>query len=144
MAGVDWQLGEHVVLGAAAGSERLDTRLYDRNSRARLRGTTFGLYAQGEWNNGFAVGGSVSRGDYRTRTTREVPLLGQTLHSRQDSDVTIAQVEGSWTWTHGRTQLQPAAALRWCWKAARTRSLSARWACGAAGTWAAASVSRHS
>ena len=67
---------------------------------------TFGL-AQGQWNNGFAVGGSVSRGDYRTRTTREVPLLGQTLYSRQDSDVTIAQVEGSWTWTHGRTQLQP-------------------------------------
>ncbi len=107
MAGVDWKLGEHVVLGAAAGSERLDTRLYDRQSRARLRGNTYGLYAQGEWNNGFAVGGSVSRGDYRTRTTREVPLLAQTLHSRQDSDVTIAQIEGSWTWTHGRTQLQP-------------------------------------
>ncbi|WP_049440547.1 autotransporter outer membrane beta-barrel domain-containing protein, partial [Stenotrophomonas maltophilia] len=107
MAGVDWQLGEHVVLGAAAGNERLDTRLYDRSSRARLRGNTFGLYAQGQWNNGFAVAGSVSRGDYRTRTTREVPLLGQTLYSRQDSDVTIAQVEGSWTWTHGRTQLQP-------------------------------------
>jgi hypothetical protein len=47
-------------------TKRLDTRLYDRSSRARLRGNTFGLYAQGQWNNGFAVGGSVSRGDYRT------------------------------------------------------------------------------
>ncbi|MEG0185591.1 MAG: autotransporter domain-containing protein, partial [Stenotrophomonas sp.] len=106
MAGVDWNLGEHAVLGVAAGSERLDTRLYDRDSRAKTRGNTYGLYAQGQWND-FSVGGSVSRGDYRTRTTREVPLLQQTLYSRQDADVTIAQVEAAWTWTAGRTQLQP-------------------------------------
>ncbi len=75
MAGVDWQLGEHVVLGAAAGNERLDTRLYDRSSRARLRGHVRPVHR--------ASGTTVSRSvaAYRVattaRATREVPLLAR-------------------------------------------------------------------
>ena len=34
-------------------------------------------------------------------------MLQQTLYSRQDADVTIAQVEAAWTWGTGRVQLQP-------------------------------------
>ncbi len=75
--------------------------------------------------------------------------------------MTIAQVEGSWTWSHGGTQLQPYVQFTKHWvdsdraveqggtaalalEGGRTRSMSAPWACVGAGTWAAASASRHS
>jgi T5SS/PEP-CTERM-associated repeat protein/autotransporter-associated beta strand protein len=113
MAGVDWRLGEHALLGLAAGSQRVDNQLDGYDARSQADAIEYGVYGQARWGR-LSLRAGVSRADYEVDSQRQVVVgstLNQHLVSRQEAQATSIHARLGWDLPIGSLTLTPELEL---------------------------------
>ncbi|HVJ38418.1 MAG TPA: autotransporter domain-containing protein [Stenotrophomonas sp.] len=108
LAGYDLQLDSGWTLGAMLGHGKGETKVADRQSKARVRANHIGVYAGQHWGPwGLGAGYVHSRQQVKSQRSVTMPGLQETLVAKYDTRTDQAFVEGTYRWSNGQVALEP-------------------------------------
>lgn len=108
LAGYDIQLDSGWTLGAMLGHGKGETKVADRQSRAKVQANHIGLYLGQHWGPwGLGAGYVHSKQQVKSQRSLVMPGLQETLTSKYDTHTDQAFVEGTYRWSNGSVALEP-------------------------------------